>query len=263
LGPVSAAAKLAQLGLALNLDNRATTIVVPTLVADATRASFVAEGDPIPVRQLVTSGSILNLTQVAAIAVLTREMVESSNAEALITDALVRSAGLALDAALFDANAATSARPAGVRYGISTSSASNNADMAEAFFQDMSTLLGVVGAVGGTGPYALVAGLGHVGAAFVRGRQPAFLNWLISPAIGDVVIAVAAPALALAISPDPIVETSKATSLHMDTAPQPIGSTGPHRSVWQTDSLAIKVRWPVSWALRDPRGVAWLTPAWK
>jgi hypothetical protein len=49
----------------------------------------------------------------------------------------------------------------------------------------------------------------------------------------------------------------------MDTAPGDAGTMGPERSVWQTDSVAVKVRWPVSWALRDPRGVAWLTPAWK
>ena len=49
----------------------------------------------------------------------------------------------------------------------------------------------------------------------------------------------------------------------MDTAPQPAGTMGPSRSLFQTDSLALKMRWPVSWALRDPRGFAWLTPAWK
>jgi hypothetical protein len=50
--------------------------------------------------------------------------------------------------------------------------------------------------------------------------------------------------------------------------PLPIVSTGgvaaaPARSTWQTDSVAVKVRWPATWALRDPRGFAWLTPAWK
>jgi hypothetical protein len=33
--------------------------------------------------------------------------------------------------------------------------------------------------------------------------------------------------------------------------------------LFQTDSIALKMRWPVTWALRDPRGVAWTTPNWK
>jgi hypothetical protein len=56
----------------------------------------------------------------------------------------------------------------------------------------------------------------------------------------------------------------------METVPAPIGTPGtptvvaaPTRSLWQTDAIGLKVRWPVSWALRDPRGFAWLTPtAW-
>jgi len=38
---------------------------------------------------------------------------------------------------------------------------------------------------------------------------------------------------------------------------------GPERSLYQTESIAIKCRWPVSWALRDSRAVAWTTPGWK
>jgi hypothetical protein len=33
--------------------------------------------------------------------------------------------------------------------------------------------------------------------------------------------------------------------------------------MWQTATVALKMRWPVTWALRDPRGLAWLTPNWK
>jgi hypothetical protein len=49
----------------------------------------------------------------------------------------------------------------------------------------------------------------------------------------------------------------------MDTVPGLPGTMGPELEMWQTNSIAVKVRWPVSWALRDPRAVAWMTPAWK
>src|SRR6266511_2114650 len=44
-------------------------------------------------------------------------MLASGNAEALVTDAMRRSVGLALDAALFDAVAGDDTRPAGLRHG--------------------------------------------------------------------------------------------------------------------------------------------------
>jgi hypothetical protein len=33
----------------------------------------------------------------------------------------------------------------------------------------------------------------------------------------------------------------------------------PVGSVFQTDEVALRMRWPISWALRDARGVAFMT----
>jgi hypothetical protein len=49
------------------------------------------------------------------------------------------------------------------------------------------------------------------------------------------------------------IETVNAATLVMDTVPGAAGWMGPERGLFQTDSIAIKVRWPVSWALRDRR----------
>jgi hypothetical protein len=65
------------------------------------------------------------------------------------------------------------------------------------------------------------------------------------------------------MSLDPTVETSTGGTLVMeDTAPGAPG-TMTTRGLFQTDAIGVKMRWPVSWARRDNRGVAWLTPAWK
>ena len=265
LGPVSAAALLARAALTVTFD-RHGTLVVPTLVTDANQASFVAENEPIPVRQLATSGPTLEPFQLATIAVLTREMIESSNAEALISDVLTRAIGLALDTVMFDANAATAARPAGLRNGITTTTPSANADLWGAFVEDVSVLVSATGTVGGMGPYILIANVGRVAGMATRFIGEAkFITTLPSSAAGNLLIAIAAPALVVAIGANPIIETGNAASLHMDTAPVAVGPVGatPHRSLFQTDSIAVKVRWPVSWALRDARGVAWTTPTWK
>ena len=266
LGPASAAAQLIREGLVLNF-NGARQIMVPGLIADPNYASFVAEGQPIPVRQLNAAGPTLIPYKIGSIVVLTREMVESSNAEALIGDALVRSAGLALDAAFFDSNAASAARPAGIRNGIAALTASNDSNAIEAVLADFSTLVGSVSAVGGGGPFILVARAGRavtMNSRFYRqfDRESGLIQVLPSATVGADLVAVAPAALVAAISADPDIETAKAATLHEDSSPQPLMVAGPARSLWQTDSIALKVRWPATWALRDPRGVAWLTPSW-
>jgi hypothetical protein len=262
LGPYSAGAVLLGDALTLSWDG-AGAIGVPGFVASANYASFVAEGDPIPVRQFATASKDLLPHKLASIAVLTREMMESSNAEALIGDTLIRSAGLALDAVLFGSAAASAAAPAGLRNGIAASPPSANADPYFAFFEDINTLISAVGQVGGRGPFYVIGSAGMVAGVFLRAGQNAIIVPLMTSAAGSDLIAVAAKAIAAALSPTPDMETANTGALVMDTAPGAAGSMGPERSLYQTDSLAIKMRWPVSWVLRDPRGVAWLTPTWK
>jgi len=266
LGPASAGAKLLANALVLSFDG-AGQISAPGFVAGAANAGFVAEGAPIPVRQLNAVPSLLNPYKIATIAVLTREMIESSNAESLIGNALVGACGPALDAALFDSNAAvTGTRPAGLRNGIAATTASTATDLWEAAVEDATALINAVAAVGGAGPYALVMSPGRAASFIGRVYHEADAPYRVygSAAVGNDVIAIAIAALVAALSPDPDIETANAGTLHMDTAPvADPGSTGTHKSLFQTDSLALKVRWPVTWALRNSAGVAWLTPAWK
>jgi hypothetical protein len=266
LGAASAAVEVMGEGLVLAWDGYGA-ISVPAFVASAANAGFVAEGDPIPVRQFADTAQAITPKKVASICALTREMVESSNAEALIGDVLVKSAALAIDAAFFDANAATAARPAGIRNGIAAATPSASTDPFGAVFEDMATLLNAIGAVGGKGPFMFVGNVGRMvgmSARFVGDADDeCTIRSVMTTATGSDVLAIAPRALAAAVSPDPEVETASAGALVMDTAPGPAGTMGPEKSLFQTETIAIKVRWPVSWALRDPRGVAWLTPTWK
>lgn len=254
---------------ALTLDWNGTGLIsAPGFVASASNSGFVKEGDPIPVRQLTSGAALLNPYKLATIAALTREMVESSNAEALISDSLVRSTGLALDAAFFDSNAAVAnTRPAGIRNGISALTASANADLYEAFAEDVSNLISAVSAVGGKGPFAIVTGAGRATTMAMHYQSQMLPNVTIisSSAVGADLVAIATKGIVAAISADPDVETANAAALVMqDASPGTPGQTpGPERSLYQTESVAVKVRWPVSWALRDSRAVAWLTPSWK
>jgi hypothetical protein len=264
LGAASSAADVMAKCLLLDWDG-AGIISAPGFVAGAANSGFVAEGDPIPVRQLAVGPALLYPHKLATIAALTREMVESSNAEALISDVLVRSSGLALDAVFFSSNAATTAAPAGIRNGIATLTASVNTDPFAAVFEDVATLINAVSAVGGKGPYILVAGPGRAASFGMRvGTFESNLIPMASSAVGNDLIAIAPQGVVAALSADPDVETANAGTLVMDTVPGAAGTTGSgEKEMFQSDSIAVKVRWPVSWALRDSRAIAWLTPAWK
>jgi len=270
LAPMSAGAQLLRGGLVLNFDHYGS-ISVPGFVAAAASAGFVAEGQPIPVRQLTSAAATLLPFKIGSIAALTLEMMESSNAEAMISDALMRSAGAALDAVLFDSNASSAARPAGLRNGIAASTASTNADLREAFLEDMTTLFNAVARVGGQGPYAIVTSPGRAmsmisqTSRYTADRQESTVGMILgTPGVANDVIAVAQSALVSAFSADPDIEAANAATLVMDdTSPSTPNTTQPTKSLYQTASIGIRMRWPISWALRDARGVAWVTPTWK
>ena len=268
LGPASAGAQVLSDSLVLGWDG-VGQISAPGIVAGGGNASFVAENAPIPVRQLATTPALMNPYKLATIAVLTREMIESGNAEQIIGDALVRACGLALDNVLFGSGAATAAQPAGLRNGITALTASAATDAWEQAVEDITALINSVSAVGGAGPYSLVMNPGRA-ATFIgrifrdKAQQAAPYDVHASTAMGNDVMCIANAALVAALSPNPDVGTADSGTLHMDTAPvADPGSTGTHKSLFQTESVALKVRWPVSWVLRNAAGVAWLTPTWK
>jgi hypothetical protein len=240
------------------------TASVPAITASANHADWVAEGEMIPVRQLAATAAPLDPYKIASICTLTREMTQSSNLEALIRDTLIAAAGLRLDATLFDSAAGTAVRPAGLRNGIAALTASTNTDLVEAGMEDMATLINAIAAI--PGPYILVASAGRVVGMHgrIRGASESddFLL-LPSPAAGNDLIAVAAGGIAAALDPNPEIEVASQASLHMDDVPSATPSAGPRRSLFQTDSLGIKMRWPVSWVRRTTAAVAWLTPSWK
>ena len=76
------------------------------------------------------------------------------------------------------------------------------------------------------------------------------------------IIAIATNALASALDP-PRLDAGPMVTLHEADPASPLVDIGgvlaaPIRSTYQTDTQALRVRLPVSWALRAP-GVAWMT----
>ena len=186
-------------------------------------------------------------------------MARSSNAEAILTDLLTRSIGLALDEALLDDQPASDARPAGLRYGIAASAASTAPNSVDALMSDIETLSRAVEPATAVHPIILASQTRALTAELRSYHGLRLLTVLGSHAlIGTMIIMAIAPnAIASILGSVPeILAVRDAASIQLDTAPDGTLST---KSLWQADCVAILVRLPVTWGLRSATGVAWLT----
>ena len=258
LGPASAGAALFEQGLQLAFD-RDGQVRVPSFVTELGNAGFVAAGAEIPVHEAALAPpAVLDPRKLAAIVVLTREMADSSNSEKSIADLLFRSVGRQLDECLFDANPGDAERPAGLRHGIAAIPASTATDPWQAFAEDLGSLAQAVSAVAGNVPVCFVCSLGRAIKIDLRARESDKFSVLASGATVNDLLCVAPSALVSITGATPDIEASSTPVLHMETVPQPVGTAAPGRSLYQTDAIALKTRWPVTWALRDSRGFAWI-----
>jgi hypothetical protein len=265
LVPASAGADLLNRSIELNFAG-AAQISVPGIALPT--ATWVAEGAPIPVvKAPTTPGVSLSPRKLATIAVLTGEMMRSSNAETMVRQVLLESLGPALDAALFSTTAGTAAQPAGLLNGITPltpSTGGTGANKTDAMNDDLQAIAKALGPVAGNGNIVLAAAPAQAGALVTRLVRTPEWAIMMSSAIPDkTCIGIATAAVVSATDGVPAIEASSQTEIHFDTQPAEIVDVGgvrasPVGSIFQTDEVALKLRWPISWALRDARGVAWM-----
>jgi hypothetical protein len=264
LGPVSAGAQLLKRGLSLNFSGSGA-ILVPTITAATSAAAFVTEAAPIPVEALAVSGPLLSPRKFATITTFSREIFQHSTPtiESLTRAVLSESVAASLDAALLDAAAGDATRPAGLRNGVSATTASAATPDSDAMYEDLSTLAGIVAPVAGSSPIIFIASPRQ--ATAIKMRQPNFAFEVLSSSglATGIVVAIASNCLASAIDPAPRIDSSFETAVHSeDTSPGAITLTGstvsfPVRSLYQTDSIALRLRLEVAWLLRAAGGIAW------
>jgi Phage capsid family len=260
VGKISAAAQVMQAGLQLRWDG-AAQISVPMLETNASKVGFVAEGGAIPVSAFSTLLASVSPHKMAALVVLTSEMLSQTNAEVLVIEALQRSVGLSLDNCLFDSVAASAVRPAGLRNGIvaltATPSGPGGLDV---LLADLALLAAAVAPIG-TPIFVASPERAAKILSLAFGRLPYRVYG--SPGVAQTdLIAIAENGVA-SVMDQPSFESSQAAALHMDTAPVADLMTGvPVKAMWQTDSQAVKVWMDVSWFRRDTRAVSWLQPTW-
>jgi Phage capsid family len=268
MGPASAGAALLSRALQLHFGPSAN-VIVPGLVASASNTSFVQQGAPIPVRQM-TGGlpTLLQPHKFATIVPFTSEIVAYStpSIEALVRAALIESVGLALDVAMFGAAAGSDIVVAGLRNNIAAGTESANPDLYEAMLEDVGTVTTAVAAVSGNNPIAVVAAPARairMKLRFMSAADPGFAIFGSNGVAADEVIAIAVNGIVSACDAVVRFSTSNQGTLVMDDAPAQIGdggvmAGGGARSLFQTDSIALRMIYECSWARRADAAVAWL-----
>ncbi|MGY3344847.1 MULTISPECIES: phage major capsid protein [unclassified Bradyrhizobium] len=261
VGPKSAIGQLLPLMLNASLQGL-YGVSLPTVTADPDAVGWITEGSPAPVKQFTfNAGVTLSTKKMAAITVASRELFEYSSGEAVLRDLMARNFSLGFEKKFFSTDAATSAAPAGLLNNINATAATSGGDDFA-----MITDLGNIGASVAAISSDLFYVAGPAAGIKITLRQPWFRYPLaISTALADDQVVCLSPscvAIAGGLDP-PRVDVSDQGVLHMeDTTPLPLSTAAtvsfPVRSLYQTDTMAIRLRADVDFALRSSTALAWV-----
>jgi HK97 family phage major capsid protein/HK97 family phage prohead protease len=286
LMPLSIYPRLAAKGGSFTF-GRNGTISLPARNTTSTIAgSFFAQGAPIPVRQGAFSAITLTPKKLGVITTLTREITEHStpSIEGIVRQAILDDTAVAIDSILLDNNPATTTRPAGLKNGVTPFTAVTGGGIA-AVIGDLKGLVGTL--IAGTNGNlrapvwimnpadALAVSLTQAAAGgafpFLEeiGRDTLMGYPLITSSTCpvDTMFFLDAADFITATGDSPRFDVSDQAVLHMeDTTPLQISSTGtpptvaaPARSLWQTDTIGIRMIMDLNWAVRRTGVVAYTT----
>jgi hypothetical protein len=262
LQPQSAAARLMAAGIRVDLDGLGT-VSIPRSTSLAVVPVFVDEGAPIPVAQQAISAATLGpVKKLALVEVLTSELdgASAESAELIIRTIMSEAAAKALDAAVFSTAAASSSRPAGILNGVTPLTATAGGGAA-ALLGDIGLLIAALTTAGGGTRVMIFAPPAK--AAIIPIYAPGFAIEVVpTPALAPAtVIALDPSAVASGLGPSVALDVSASTVLHFeDTTPLQItsGAQGsavvatPARSMFQTNSLALRLILRCAWCVRAP-----------
>jgi HK97 family phage prohead protease/HK97 family phage major capsid protein len=283
LMPQAILTRLAPKGLTLSFGANGR-IVIPTRSRTPSLAgSFVGEGLAIPVRQGAFTSQTLTPKKMAVISTWTREMGDHSipAIEGLIREAIQQDTSVAIDSVLIDSNPATVIRPAGLLNGVTETPPTAGGGIA-AFIGDLTALISAIS----------LSTMGNVRAPVWLANQTDMLRAALLQAPGTGIFPFRAeiasgmlngiPIIDSATVPQktlvlvdaadfvvvggeaPRMEMSDQATLHMEdtnptdlvTGAAPGTVATPQKSLFQTDSLALRMIMPLNWVQRRAGTVA-------
>lgn len=285
LMPKAVLTRLAAKGLTLSF-GRAGRIIIPMRQRTPTiSGSFVGEGQAIPVRQGAFTSQTLIPKKLAVISTWTKEMDDHSipAIEGVIREAIQEDTTVAVDSVLLDANPATVVRPAGLLNGVVGLTPTAGGGI-PAIVGDIKQLINAISAatygnlrslVWLMNPEEIYAA--SLATAANTGIFP-FREEIAGGSLNNIpiidsatvplkrIVLIDAADFVVAGGEGPRFELSDQATLHMeDSNPSDLvgaGSPGvvaaPQRSLFQTDSLALRMVQPLNWLQRRPGTIAFV-----
>jgi hypothetical protein len=241
-------------------------VIVPAVATVAGDAEFVAEGMPIPVRARTITAVQLTPKKLASISIFSGLLASASQPaiEAVLRVVMAEACTASLDAGLFSAAAATTARPAGILAGAVAVTPSAATPESESMAIDVGALVAAVAPIAGGSPIVIVASPRQAATLRLRAGSQFAYEILSSSALSDgTVLAVAVNAIASGLGSEVKFDFSIQATLHADTVPLPFGEVGtpntisaPALSLWQANLAALRAILNLSWSTRAAGAVA-------
>ena len=264
-------------GVGLTFDGIGT-ISLPRRTAGGAGGGFVAEGSPIRVGRITTAASSLTPKKMGVIVPFSRELAKRSTPaiEALVRNAILEDTASILDAALLDATATSTARPAGLLNGVSAAAVGYGGGDNVAVKEDFKALLAPFIAANAADNITVIMNPAQALAIAMMDGPANSANWFAPIAarvnIVESTYATAGRLIAIrnsdfytATGDAPEFDINETATVHMeDTTPLEIVSgTGPTtadpvRSFYQTATVGVRMLMDVSWVMGRPSMVQWI-----
>lgn len=280
LPPTSVYPVLRSMGVALTFGANSGAIKIPfSSSTTALAGGFVLEGDPIPVGRLTLDSVTLTPHKFGIIVPMTKEVMRYTNPalEAIVRSELLARTAIKLDSLLIDTTAGSATRPAGLRYNVSAAGNAYGGNDYVAFLEDMKTLLSPFDTANAGRSLALLMNPAQARSVrMMAGPNASGFGWanqfladfrvVVSTSItAGTVIAVDTADFVTSTGDAPMFETSDQATIHMEDSPAALSAVAspntvaaPIRSMFQTNSVALKMTMDVSWAMRRSGMVQWV-----
>jgi hypothetical protein len=248
---MSAAAEVISRGLQVDLGNWAE-LRIPGRVLNATNAgTWVAEGQPIPVRMMTfIGGAVLRTRKLVVIATFTSEIAKSSLIEDVVKQTMSEAAAIALDAALLGGQPDDGAFPQGVLHGVTAQTPTPGGGM-NALAGDIKKLFVELNK-NFAGREAILIAASDLLPSLKILPGPQFDYTVIgSSALPDgTIIALEPSSFVCGIDPVPEFAISQNAALHMEDTTPGSPTSVPAKSMFQTDSLALRMVLRIAFGMR-------------
>lgn len=269
-------------GVGLSFDG-AGTVSIPSRTAGGSGGGFVAEGSPIRVGRITTAATTMTPRKMGVIIPFSKELAKRSTPaiEALVRQAILEDTSSVLDPLLLDAVASSTARPAGLLNGVNAAANGFAGGDYAAVKEDFKALLAPFIAANAADNITVVMNSAQgLSLALMEGPigNPDWFKAIrdrvtlieSTHATANRLIALRNSDFATATGDAPEFDVSEQATIHMeDTTPLEIVSgTGPTaadpvRSLWQTNSVGIRMLMDISWKMRRTGMVQWIdTTTW-